>query len=346
MARPLRIDLKGGVYHVMSRGIDRRVIFKEDRDRLHFLDILMSAQGRFRLRIYAYVLMDNHFHLIVCTPDANLSRAMQWIKVSYSMWFNAKYSRVGPLFQGRFRSELVDSSESWLVELSLYVHLNPVRVKSLRLDKRKKKVEGKGWIRPTPEEAQQRLDVLRNYRWSSYPYYVGFHRNVPDWLNLSEVLGRVSGRGQRAEYLRLTEARIAHGHEERFQNQVKNRLAIGCSDFLERVKDLCDPVDRDVAGQTELRKRVSWDQLISEVESICGKNWADLQKRGEWGRFLVYWGAQKYAGMTLKDISCKCGYRDYGAVSMGLHRFKSRSEKDAAIRTSMEDLDKKLKVQT
>jgi putative transposase len=70
--------------------------------------------------------MDNHFHLIVQAPDANLSRAVQWLKVSYSMWFNAKYRRVGPLFQGWFKSVLVDSHESWLLELSFYVHLNPL----------------------------------------------------------------------------------------------------------------------------------------------------------------------------------------------------------------------------
>lgn len=346
MARPIRVDLKDGIYHVISRGIDRRAIFKDDNDRFHFLDILAAAQDRFRLKIYAYVLMDNHFHLILCTPDANLSRALQWIKVSYSMWFNAKHRRIGPLFQGRFRSELVDSSDCWLVELSLYVHLNPVRVTSQGLDKRMKKAEGMGWTSPTSEEAQSRLDVLRNFRWSSYPYYVGIRRKIPDWLDVSDILIRVSGRGARSEYLRMIESRIAHGHEERFQNQLKNRLAIGGSAFLERVKALCTLGDRDIAGHRELRKRVSWEEVICAAETICGRNWADLQERGEWGRFLVYWGAQKYAGMTLKEISKKCGYRDYGAVNMGLRRFIARSSKEPAIGKAMKDFDDLFKVQT
>ena len=135
MTRPLRVDIADGVYHVMSRGIDRKPIFLADKDRVCFLGILAAAQDRFRLRIYAYVLMDNHFHLIVCTPDANLSKAMQWIKQSYSMWFNVRHQRVGPLFQGRFRSELVDTMDSWLLDLSFYVHLNPMRLKTLKLDK-------------------------------------------------------------------------------------------------------------------------------------------------------------------------------------------------------------------
>ena len=137
--------------------------------------------------------MDNHFHLIVSTPDANLSRAVQWIKVSYSMWFNAKYKRVGPLFQGRFKSQLVDSEEGWLVDLSFYVHLNSVRVKSLGLDKRSKAAEAADWIQPSSEVARRRLEVLRSYRWSSYPFYAGYRRKIPEWLDVETIQGRLDG---------------------------------------------------------------------------------------------------------------------------------------------------------
>ncbi len=169
------MDVDDGVYHVVSRGNDRQCLFTCDEDRLHFLAVVAAAQERFGLRIHAYVLMDNHFHLIVCTPNANLSRAMQWMKTSYSMWFNRRHERVGPLFQGRFKSTLVDSSESWLVDLSLYIHLNPVRVRSLGLDKKSKAAEAKGLLQPSAEMVKERLLVLRNYRWSSYPFYAGYH---------------------------------------------------------------------------------------------------------------------------------------------------------------------------
>jgi REP element-mobilizing transposase RayT len=164
MARPVRINIEGGVYHAISRGTERCDLFREDADYIHFLDRLTEAQRRFHLSIYGYVLMKNHFHLIVSTPDANLSRAIQWLKVSYSMWFNAKYNRVGPLFQGRFKGILVERKKSWLLELSLYVHLNPVRVKQLGLDKRGKKVEALGWSTPSREVIKQRLNALRTYR--------------------------------------------------------------------------------------------------------------------------------------------------------------------------------------
>ncbi|MBU0678868.1 MAG: transposase [Verrucomicrobia bacterium] len=98
MARPLRVQIRDGWYHVMSRGIERRVIFRGKGDRKRCLEILEESVGRFNIRVHAYVLMDNHYHLLVQTPDANLSRAMQWINQSYSAWFNARHNRIGPLF--------------------------------------------------------------------------------------------------------------------------------------------------------------------------------------------------------------------------------------------------------
>jgi REP element-mobilizing transposase RayT len=210
MARPVRIDVADGVYHVISRGTERCDLFREDADRLHFIAKLAEAQARFRLCVYAYVLMDNHFHLIVQTPDANLSRAIQWLKVSYSMWFNAKYRRVGPLFQGRFKSVLVDAHDSWLLELSYYVHLNPVRVKRLGLDKRGVKVEAAGLQGADHALVAERLSVLKEFRWSSYPYYAGYKRCLPEWLTLAPIVARA---GSRAEYRRQMEYRLAEGVE-------------------------------------------------------------------------------------------------------------------------------------
>lgn len=346
MTRPLRINVADGAYHVMSRGIDRKRIFIDDKDRLHFLDILAGAQERFRLRIYAYVLMGNHFHLIVSTPDANLSRAVQWIKVSYSMWFNAKHQRVGPLFQGRFKSQLVDSEESWLIDLSLYVHLNPVRVKSIGLDKRRKILEAGGWIRPSPEEEERRLEILRTYRWSSYPYYAGYRRNVPDWLDITTILERLDGRGDKENYIIMAESKIAQGHESSFVDQLENRLAIGRADFLDQVKRRFLSVDRDQAGHRELRIRYSWVDIISGVEQVCGKRWEALHKRGEWGRYLAYWAAQKYAGMTLKEIAAACRHTDYGAVNMGIRRLNERSRHENTIRQGISELEEMFNVQT
>jgi REP-associated tyrosine transposase len=127
MARPLRIDRAVGWYHVTARGHERRAIFLDDADRRHFCQLLEEMVLRFRVRLHAYVLMDNHYHLLIEVTEPNLSRAAQWLNLSYSVWFNHKRGRSGHLFQGRFKSVIVDPL-AWGLALSRYVHLNPVRV--------------------------------------------------------------------------------------------------------------------------------------------------------------------------------------------------------------------------
>src|ERR1051325_3780267 len=108
MARPLRIVCPGAWYHVTARGNERRDIFRDDKDRFHFIETLARAVERFDIRLYAYVLMDNHYHRLIETPRANISQTIQWLNVSYSVWFNRRHSRSGHLFQGRFKSVVVE----------------------------------------------------------------------------------------------------------------------------------------------------------------------------------------------------------------------------------------------
>jgi REP element-mobilizing transposase RayT len=122
MARPLRIERAGGWYHVTGRGNERRAIYRENRDREHFCELLGEMVERFGVRVHAYVLMDNHYHLILELREPNLSRAIQWLNVSYSVRFNRRHGRSGHLFQGRFKSVAVDP-EGWGLEVSRYVHL-------------------------------------------------------------------------------------------------------------------------------------------------------------------------------------------------------------------------------
>jgi REP element-mobilizing transposase RayT len=127
MARPLRIEKPGGWYHVSARGNERKAIYRDNRDRRPFLEVIAELVDRFRVRLHGFVLMDNHYHLMLELSEANLSRAVQWLNVSYSVWFNRRHGRSGHLFQGRFKSVAV-SPEEWALELSRYVHLNPVRI--------------------------------------------------------------------------------------------------------------------------------------------------------------------------------------------------------------------------
>ena len=102
MARHLRVHVADGWYHVTARGLERRIVFEDERDHEHFLELLPELVSRYGVKIHAYVLMSNHYHLLMQTPHANLSRAMQWLNVSYGVWFNRRRSRVGPVFQGRY----------------------------------------------------------------------------------------------------------------------------------------------------------------------------------------------------------------------------------------------------
>jgi len=168
MARQLRHHYEGGWYHITTRGMGRREIFTDDRDREHFLELLEGMVGRYGVVLHAYVLMDNHYHLLIETPEGNASRALQWLNLSYAAWFNAKHGHCGPLFQARFKSVPVDGEGSWALACSVYIHLNPVRVKALGLDKEARTREKDLPGAPSREEVAARLAKLRGHRWSSY----------------------------------------------------------------------------------------------------------------------------------------------------------------------------------
>ncbi len=273
--------------------------------------------------------MDNHFHLLVCTPEATLSQAVQWLKVSYSMWFNAKYHRVGPLFQGRFKGILVDPNESWLLELSLYVHLNPVRVMKLGLGKNEKAAEALGWSSPSPELAAKRLETLRAYRWSSYAYYAGYGKQIPKWLNLSVIGSMVESA---KEYRRMAEYRVTNGVDEVFLSKLKGRIALGGDAFIDRIRTHCS-VGREHEGRNILRQRCSWDDIIGAVEQVKGAKWAEFSKvRGDWGRAAAYYLARKHACMTLAEIGVVAGGVDYAAVSALEKRLEKRLKSDEQLK--------------
>jgi REP element-mobilizing transposase RayT len=163
------MDYPDTFYHVLSRGNERREIFRDDKDHLRFLDTLSKMVERFKLEIHAYALMKNHFHLLVHTREATLSRAIQWLGVSYSVWFNRRHQRSGHLFQGRFKSFLIEN-DRYFTSMCLYIHGNPLRA---------------GMVRR-----------LSDYPWSSYQAYVDKKYKV-SWLRTDLVLGMYGGSRKR-----------------------------------------------------------------------------------------------------------------------------------------------------
>jgi REP element-mobilizing transposase RayT len=162
MSRPLRIEYEGALYHITSRGDRREKIFYDDADRKLFLEILALTIKRHNWLLHSYCLMDNHYHLLVETPDSNLSLGMRMLNGVYTQKFNRLHKIVGHLFQGRFKSIVVEK-ESYLLELSRYIVLNPVRAKIVK----------------TPEK----------WIWSSYNATIGLV-NLPDFLTIDWLLSR------------------------------------------------------------------------------------------------------------------------------------------------------------
>lgn len=160
MARPLRIEYEGAWYHVMNRGLARDFIFLNDKHRQMFLDLLLEVHERYCSIVHAYCLMDNHYHLLIQTPLGNISRIMRHLDGVYTQRFNRDVKRDGPLFRGRFKAILVEA-DNYFLELSRYIHLNPVKAKLVS----------------KPE----------NYKWSSYLAY--FYDTHKPWLNTRYILG-------------------------------------------------------------------------------------------------------------------------------------------------------------
>lgn len=166
MARALRIEFPGAVYHVTARGDRRKAIFVDDADRQRFLELLAQATDRFEATVMAYCLMGNHYHLVVHTHQANLSRLMRHVNAVYSQAFNRRHGVVGHLFQGRFKAIIVDR-DAYLLELCRYVELNPVRAAM--------------------------VETAANWKWSSYRAHVGIEPS-PGWLDTDGIHGFLLGR--------------------------------------------------------------------------------------------------------------------------------------------------------
>jgi putative transposase len=322
MARPLRVDVPDGLYHVMARGIDRRTIFMDDRDRWHFVDLLAVLPERFRVVVHAYVCMDSHYHLILQTPDANLSQAMHWFNVSYSAWFNARHNRVGPLFQGRFKSVGIENM-SWAYELSLYVHLNPLRIKALGLSKRDRAGARLGQGKaPSDEVLKERLKRLRAFRWSSYRAYAGY-TPVPDWLEGDAILAYASKQPARriAAYRRTVRERLTEGADPDKLDALRDRVAIGSAVFVARVKQGLAEIGRETEGKRVLRRRITFSEVSEVLTAVHGAGWEEVLPRyGDPVKWLVLRVARRYTGMTLAELGEVAGGMDYAAVGMALRR--------------------------
>ena len=229
MARPLRIEFPGALYHVTSRGNARASIFLGDRDRDLFLDILGGVVDRYRWLCPAYCLMTNHYHLLLETPEPNLSQGMRQLNGLYTQRFNRRHERVGHIFQGRFNGILVER-EAHLLELARYVVLNPVRAKMV----------------PAAED----------YRWSSLRATLGLVR-APAWLAHEMLLGPFGSRRRYLEFVREGEGAKSPWPELRGS-------LLGSEDFVERIGWRLDEkaMQREIPRRERLAHRERLEMLF------------------------------------------------------------------------------------
>jgi len=207
MARPLRIEFPGALYHVTSRGDRKEDIYDDDKDRYLFLSILENIIKQNNWHCYAYCLMTNHYHLIIETPDGNLSSGMRQLNGVFTQASNRHHKRTGHVFQGRYKAILVEK-DSYLLELSRYVVLNPVRAKM--------------------------VEVASDWQWSSYRSTAGLYP-MPDWLNANYLLSQFSMNRKHAikSYTQFVENGI---EEESPWKNISAQIFLGDETFVEEMQ--------------------------------------------------------------------------------------------------------------
>ena len=343
------MDYPGAWYHVMNRGIERRSVFLDDDERPSFLRLLASLEEQFGVEVHAYCLMDSHYHLALHTPEANLSRAMRWLGQSYTQGFNRRHDRVGPLFQGRFKSVPVDP-ENWLVELSVYIHLNPLRITCLGLGKLEDRRESRGeGDRPSVADVDRRVRELRAYVWSSYRAYGGYRRGQ-EWLKSSRILGSFgkTKKEQQSGYRKRVRERLKRGTDESAIERAREEVALGNAAFLDALKRRFGKrKHRENVGRRKLAQKLSLETILSAVEEVKKEpreNW--LRRHGDEGKWLVLLLARHRAGQTLRELGDALGGLDYSAVSVGIRRYQKKLKDQPQARRIYKRTAKMLNVET
>jgi REP element-mobilizing transposase RayT len=283
MARPWRIEYEGALYHVFSRGNNQQDIFVTDDDRHLYLDTIGQMSERFDIDIFAYVLMSNHYHLLLRTQKANLSACMQWFGTTYTRRFNLDHYQSGHLFQGRFKSILVQN-DAYLMQLSYYIHYNPLRA---GMAKR-----------------------LIDYRWSSYPAYA-YNRRHPKWLNKELILSQLQAENKYRQYREKCQ-KYSNEHR-RLWEDVHHGFLYGSRKFVKRIKDcyMVSEPDPAIPQQKSVIRDSDPVELLSKASKLlkCDlKNLANSPRVRESDKLnrdiLLYllWQEGKYTNEKIGNI--------------------------------------------
>ena len=298
MARPLRIAYPGALYHVISRGNERQAIVRDDTDRHKRLDWLRRTVETYGWRLHAVVLMTNHDHLFVETPQPNLSAGMQHYNGSYTGYFNHRHRRAGHLFQGRFKSCLIEE-QGYFLQVSRYIHLNPVRAGA--------------------------VDRPEDWPWGSCPGYLRTTRQWP-WITYTRVLGEFghTASESRRSYGRFLRAGLAEQPVSPFAGAVRGFL-LGSGAFVDRVRRLLDekPEDPGVPELACLRSRPPMESIAAAAAEHFGvdpADWAPGRRSNDAGRAVAAYLARRRFGHPATTVAAALGYRDHAGVGHAVRR--------------------------
>lgn len=261
MARRVRVEFEGAIYHVMNRGDRQEAIFRDDQDREQFLTTLAQTCVKTGWQVHAYCLMGNHFHQVVETPQANLVAGMKWLLGTYTIRFNRRHRVVGHLFSGRYKALLVDGEGDYLRTVCDYVHLNPARAKLVAAGA-----------------------ALRSYRWSSLLAYLQAPKQRPAWLRVDRVLGesgiKKDSEAGRREFERLLERRRGEETEEEFE-PIRRGWCFGDDEYRKELLELVEAKAGANHYGEELREsaEAKAERLLAAELKRLGWSSADLKKK-------------------------------------------------------------------
>jgi putative transposase len=317
MARPLRIEYKGAFYHVTSRGNERRKIYYAKSDYEKFKSYLRDAQDKYGFFLHSYVFMTNHYHLLIETPEGNLNKLMHYMNGSYTNYLNRRRKRNGHLFQGRYKAILIER-DSYLLELSRYIHLNPVRA----------------GIVEKPEF----------YEYSSYKSFISRKKEEIVYHDL--ILGMISKGRRNAE--KRYEAFVLNGIEENLQDPLKDVYGgsiLGGKGFIkEALARLKEGVlnKEEISHRRDLQGTLGPEDIIDIVSENSRVSRDDLiNNRGEYRNLTIHL-MKKHTGMTNRQIGEFFGGLSYSAVAKIQARFLEKVMKNRQLEKKLESISTKL----
>lgn len=328
MARPLRIEFPGAIYHVTARGNERRPIFRSKSDRRRFLTKLAVLATAHKVRVYAFVQMTNHYHLVVCTPRGNLCAFMQQFQTSYTMYFNRRHDRIGHLFAGRYKAKLVEGG-GYLLRLSRYVHLNPVNAAKAR-----------------DLPLVERREWLNEYPWSSYHGYAGLSAPLP-WMCYEALtaFGGEPGEDRRRDlYRQFVEEALDDGDDALAATLTRSSKAFGseafCRQIESRFRERTLKLDRFIdISMRRTEAPVPVVEVTAAVLQAYNADESDLVKRGNrevkdvWMRLL-----HEHGGLTQRQIGELIGHGDGASVSRRLSRLTEELKTNSYLVRRCNDL--------